>query len=295
MAWIVLDPPSAKCPVIATLSDNRGVVYVEFLIAFMPLFLLFLGTCQLTLLTAARVVVSHAAFAAVRSAIVVLEDPADVYDGAPRGSLSEGKPQALDPMPLLGQLGTQSAVSLLTPTPFFAESISKPTAQQGARMAAIRLAALMPLMPLAPNKSYASRSDDSLDQSLSSNTGEQMAFAFGYSEAAAAVTVHSNESSELLATEPLERKGMVTARVTYLYYCGIPIVRALMCRSLSSLIDISSSSSSEARRLTSAAHPTALKRLLLGAPRYVILTGQATLPNQGADYDPTETSPRGNQ
>ena len=291
MAWIAPDPPSAKHSAFTTLSDNRGVVYVEFLIAFMPLFLLFLGTCQLTLLTAAQVVVSHSAFAAARSAIVVLEDPANVYDGAPRGSLSEGKSSAPDPMPLLSQLGTRSVESFSTQVPFLAESISKPTTQQGARMAAIRWAALMPLMPLAPNKSCARRSEDSLDRSLSSNTGEQMAFAFGYSEAAAAVTVHSNESSELLATEPLERKGMVTARVTYLYYCGIPIVRALMCRSLSSLIDISSSSSSEARRLTSATHPSALQRLILGAPRYAILTGQATLPNQGADYDPTETSP----
>jgi hypothetical protein len=120
-----------------------------------------------------------------------------------------------------------------------------------------------------------------------------MAFAFGYTQAAAAVTVHSSESSEMLAAEPLGGDAMVTARVTYLYYCGIPIVRGLMCRSLASLIDTSASNrdTADARRLRSAARPSALSRLLLGAPRFAILTGQATMPNQGANYTPEVSSP----
>jgi hypothetical protein len=127
---------------------------------------------------------------------------------------------------------------------------------------------------------------DSIDRSLVSNTGTQMAFAYGYTDAATAVTVHASESSDALAPEPLDSKGLVTVRVTYLYTCGIPIVRGLMCRSLSSLLDTSSNNSDSvnAQRLNTAAHPSTLERGISGAPRYALLTGLATLPNQGADY-----------
>jgi hypothetical protein len=160
-------------------------------------------------------------------------------------------------------------------------------------MAAIRLAAYMPLMTLAPSESSVTSPAESIDRSLVSNTGTQMAFAYGYTEAAATVTIHPNESSEELAPEPIDPKGMLTVRVTYLYTCGIPVVRALMCRSLSSLLNPSSSrtDSVTAQRLNQAANPSALGRRISGAPRYAILTGLATLPNQGADYIPEESTP----
>jgi Flp pilus assembly protein TadG len=274
------------------LGDNRGVVYVEFLIAFFPFFLLFLGTCQLTLLVAARVIVSHSAAVAVRSAIVVLEDPADDYNGAQQGSLSEGKSSSPDFLSLLGQSGAQNSGSWLANDSASTGASSSHPAQQGARMGAIRLAAYMPLMTLAPSESSVTTPSDSIDRSLVSNTGTQLAFAYGYTEAATAVSVHSSESSEELASEPLDKTGLLTVRVTYLYYCGIPIVRALMCSSLPNLLDTNSNSgdSAIAQRLKNAANPSALTRWISGSPRFTILTGQATLPNQGANYTPEQAS-----
>ncbi len=74
---------------LALRHDSRGVVYVEFLIAFFPLLVIFLGICQLALIASARLVVQHAALAAARSAIVVLEDSPDDFGGAGKGKLTE--------------------------------------------------------------------------------------------------------------------------------------------------------------------------------------------------------------
>ena len=57
MARIAERPGRARPPKEVFIRDRRGVVYVEFLLAFIPLFLLFLGTCQLALLNAARLMV----------------------------------------------------------------------------------------------------------------------------------------------------------------------------------------------------------------------------------------------
>jgi hypothetical protein len=55
-----------------------GAVYVEFLIAFMPLFVMFMSTVQLAFVEIANVVTKHAAVTGCRAAIVVLpDDPAD--------------------------------------------------------------------------------------------------------------------------------------------------------------------------------------------------------------------------
>jgi hypothetical protein len=58
--------------------DRRGAVYVEFLIAFLPIFVLFLSLVQLTLIEMANLVAKHAAVTAARAAMVVLpDDPAN--------------------------------------------------------------------------------------------------------------------------------------------------------------------------------------------------------------------------
>ena len=160
-------------------------------------------------------------------------------------------------------------------------------------MVPIRMAATVPLMTLAPNQSAISKSNDSLDRSLVTNAGSQMAFALRYTEAASAVTVHTTESSEQLAPEPVDPKGSLTVRVTYIYYCGIPIVRALVCRFLSSLLDQGTSNRDAilAQRLKNAANTGALQQWVPGSPRYALLTGQATMPNQGANYPVQESDP----
>jgi len=264
---------------------SRGVVYVEFLIAFVPVFLLFLGVCQLVLLTAARLIVSHAAATAVRSAIVVLEDPTDDYGGAPRGNLSKGKSDSFDWSELLKRLGLASANVSSTDS-------SKGAPQHGARMAAIRLAATTPLLTLAP-KIGAMISGENLERSLVSNSAVQLAFAYAYTEATTAVAIKTDEWNDSLVVEPIDPKGSVTVEVTYLYNCGVPVVRSLLCSTLSSLLDShgDSAGAKKAERLSQFANPLALRVLTLMVGRYTILQGQATLTNQGAAYLTVESNP----
>jgi hypothetical protein len=62
-------------------NSTSGAVYVEFLIAFLPLFIFFLSLCQLAYVQAAHIVVQHAAVMATRGAAVVLPDDPQFYDG----------------------------------------------------------------------------------------------------------------------------------------------------------------------------------------------------------------------
>jgi hypothetical protein len=61
-------------------GGTTGAVYIEFLIAFMPLFVFFMSLVQLAYVEAANIVVEHAAVMAARAAIVVLPDDPAYYD-----------------------------------------------------------------------------------------------------------------------------------------------------------------------------------------------------------------------
>ena len=130
----------------ALACDQRGVVFVEFLLVFPPLFVLFLVILQWSLLGATSLGVRHAASAAVRSAIVVLPDDPVAYDGLPEymvpvdGSCSDGLLGKADK--LLGKLGLQTG------------GLPRDgTCPGGPRMDAIRFAAVVRMIPFAPNAS----------------------------------------------------------------------------------------------------------------------------------------------
>jgi hypothetical protein len=72
-------------------TDARGVVQLEFLLVIVPLFLLLVGLTQLVLLQVAQLVVQHAAERGVRSAVVILNDTSDSYDGADPGEIGGAK------------------------------------------------------------------------------------------------------------------------------------------------------------------------------------------------------------
>ncbi len=61
-------------------EDRRGAVYVEFLVAFMPVFVTFLGIAQLADLYAARLVIEHAAVRTARAGAVVFPDDPRNYN-----------------------------------------------------------------------------------------------------------------------------------------------------------------------------------------------------------------------
>jgi hypothetical protein len=64
---------------------TRGAVYVEFLVAFLPLFIFFECLLQLAALGVANLVTQHAAACAARAAVVVLPDDPKYYGGVPVG------------------------------------------------------------------------------------------------------------------------------------------------------------------------------------------------------------------
>ena len=66
----------------AVIAGRGQSTHVEFLVAFMPLFILFLSICQLALVGEARR--GHAVLAGARSAIVVLEEAPEEHAGAAR-------------------------------------------------------------------------------------------------------------------------------------------------------------------------------------------------------------------
>jgi len=68
--------------------DQRGAVFVEHLIAYLPVMFFFLATWQLMELCAAHLILKRAASAAARAAVVVLPDDPAFYDGVPKDSFS---------------------------------------------------------------------------------------------------------------------------------------------------------------------------------------------------------------
>jgi len=279
--------------------DERGVVYVEFLLAFFPILVLFFSVCQLALIASARLVVEHAAQSAVRSAIVLLDEPPGDFGDAPRGNLSEGQttPDS-SAEALLAALG----VNIRTPggrlasgSPVQAVVGATSGGQTGARMEFIRTAAYFPLLALAPRPSTLLGSDaQSLGDSLPEGFGSRMQFGLEFSRAATVVTVHDVPGAEALAAEPIEPKAPVTVRVTHFFHCAVPLARTLICDTLSSLLTPESSlfglgaptgkNAALIRRLKLAEAPDVLQALAGPASRFVVLTAEATLPNQGASY-----------
>jgi hypothetical protein len=277
---------------------------VEFLIVFIPFFLLFLGICQIALVGAARFVVQHAAGAAARAAVVVLESNPSDFGGVERGWVSRGsgRGSAL-PEALLESLGVGAFGGLPAPVLTPADR-SIDVRQQGARMAPIRFAAYVPLAVLAPLEAWLEpkRQDGSLGDALAARTQARLGAALFYNRAGAVVTIQAAPGSDELTPEPIARKAPVTVRVTYLYYCSIPVVRVLGCKTLTELIGTPSADvlglelfgvprekkTTAQRRLAAvlalAEDSKTLARLDAAGARFAVLTGETTLPNQGAAY-----------
>lgn len=68
-------------------QDERGAAYVEFLIAFMPIFIAFVGLWQLGEFWMTSLIVEHAAFAGARAAAVYI--PVAGKDGVASNQLSD--------------------------------------------------------------------------------------------------------------------------------------------------------------------------------------------------------------
>ncbi len=74
---------------------ERGAIHVEFLVVFLPLLALILCLVQLALIYVGKAVTQRAANAAVRAAVVVLDDDPRWYGGAPRNVATGARAEAI--------------------------------------------------------------------------------------------------------------------------------------------------------------------------------------------------------
>ena len=208
-----------RAPRCRLLEDTSGVVFLEFLMAVTPLWTFAACTFQLALIAHASLIVRHSADAAARSAAVVLPDDPAEYGGEPQMSVARHRVELagfLDSLPrsIPGSTGRSGVESNHA-------SGRGPVAHLGrSRLNTIRLAAHVPLLPLAGSLPFG-MGNASFEGALSSP--ESLASALLYQPLAVAVTFPGIEGD--LATGP-----EVTVRVTYAFECRVPLARALLCR-----------------------------------------------------------------
>ena len=193
--------------------DDRGAIFIEVLMAIIPILFVFLGVSQLALLKVGQLVVTHSALRGVRAAVVILDDDPKYYQGAPRGDLLAGSARQAGGLRGFFQgLGAS-----------YAKELKQGEPQGGARMGAIREAVYFPLAVLAPLLSQ--------DRSLADEVGNSpwlrlIGGWLAYGRGATAVTLRSS-SGEVLNS--VTSREIVRVRVAFLMPCGVPLVSALMC------------------------------------------------------------------
>ncbi len=207
----------------ALIQDRRGAAYVEFLLAFIPLFIMFLGMVQMALMYAADLVVQHSATTAARAAAVVIDDDPQYYDGADRMDV--------------GSFGVTSSEDVLTSiVSIFGGDPSIGgigTSPGGPRMSAIRTAASMPLMAVSPSFGQLVDSD-SVRTAIGDPTSRGATGLLVYNSAAMAVTFPTAPGATSYRTS-FEEGDQAVTRVTYLFHCGVPVVNRMMCETYPSL------------------------------------------------------------
>jgi hypothetical protein len=226
-------------------------VYVEFLISFIPVFLLFLGIVQLAFIASAKLVVQHAAITGARSAAVVLEDDHDDYRGEGfgvidyRGSSDRRSSFQAKLNTVMKWFGADE--SALSYNPFYNRG--------GPRLRDIRFAVYLPLLAISPSVEqvtgwfgidrdpydWRSKTKDSLQKAIGRHPELRFVAGLLYNRAAAAVTFPAAPGSKSFIQGALGPHDTVTLRVTYLYPCVVPLVSSFMCNSLLDLSGLSRS------------------------------------------------------
>lgn len=213
--------------------DTRGAVYVEFLITFIPVFLMFLGMVQTSFLFVGNLTVQRAAIAAARAAAVVLDDDPQYYGGEPRMQIQSGT--SLDASP------EQRLIEVLAPTgsSFAGSPFGSGADTDSARLLAIRSAAAIPLLAIAPPPSLMSTAarHESVMGSIGTIPSSRAAFGVLYHRGALAVRLVDGPASEtdVERFEPVSlheegtRPTPARVRVTYLFHCAVPLANRLIC------------------------------------------------------------------
>jgi hypothetical protein len=277
--------------------DQSGVVYVEFLIVFVPIFVFFLVIMQFALLFVSDLGVRHAASAATRSAIVVLDDDPARYGNQARrdlkggGSCSSGGGSKL--FSALAQAAGSGGV----------QTNQEASCQGGPRAQAIRSAAVAAMLPFSPPLQHLLGLGGTGGGSALGAVGGIVGKIF-YGLGATAIAFPSRPGSAQ-ARSSWQPGEMVTVRVTYLSYCAIPLASLLICDRMVSLRSgmdfelLERHSWTERQEVWSrlraaqpavgelfdgSSQPSLLSGLMLSGARFKLLQAEASMPLQGADY-----------
>jgi hypothetical protein len=250
---------------------------IEFIIAFVPIFVLFLGSVQLALLSVARLVVQHAAVAGARTASVVLDDDPRYYD-TPRGDISDepGKTDKDFERQVAERVGADA-------------KDDSPPELGGPRMAAIRRAVHVPLAAIAPEpwlvpKLFLPLGRISVANALGTLPSTRLLFGLlGYLPATTAVTFPNEPGAEGSQHGKVDTKGGVTVRVTHIVPCVVPVVASLMCRSLH-WDEPDEATRRALSELREAPHGGYLRLLAFRGVPVKLLRAEATMPAQNAPY-----------
>ena len=244
--------------------DRRGSINVEFLVVILPFLMLILGIIQLVMLYVAATLTQHAANEAVRAAVVVLDDDPRYYGGAPRNQLHGGA-LASDPVDdTIERFGLGGGPSA--------------TITGSARLQAIRGAASIPLLAISPPVTPSEKSSVA-DVIGGGRPDSHAGGSARYNRSAVAVTFPEGPGATTLR-DRFDIDDDVTVRVTYLYHCGVPLVRYVMCDSPGEVMH-----SAKAAELRHAERPWASELLGLSDARFLVIQAEATLPNHGAPYE----------
>ncbi|MCB9599408.1 MAG: hypothetical protein H6720_03455 [Sandaracinus sp.] len=276
-----------KRPEETLVRDERGAVYAETLIAFPIVLVVTLCVVQLALLYVAKLSTRSAAGRAARAAVVVLPDRPDRYDGEPVHEID------------FDAAGTSEVADL--------RFGGEPSPGRGsARLRAIRSAAYLPLVPLAPSLVLDAETQSSVRTAYARGDASFVANAITYGRAATAVTFPvAPEADDFRETfDPYEP---VVTRVTYLFHCGVPLVKRFMCDaaeelalpgagapqrdsgrrwSFGSLQRSGGPHSDVARAVDELGFVETPEAIAPWAARgrFLVLRAEAALPNQGAGY-----------
>jgi hypothetical protein len=206
--------------------DTRGAVYVEFLITFIPVFLVFVCMVQLAMIFVAGLTVQRAATAAARAAAVVLDDNPRYYNGERRMAITADD----------AGTGATGLRGLL-------QTLGLPGGGGGAagdlsRFAVIRTAAEIPLVAIAPPPGalFTRASEESVGRAIGTIPAGRAAFALVYHRMALAVTFPDGPGSKTRVTSWSKPSGTgvlppeVRVRVSYLFHCAVPLANRIMCR-----------------------------------------------------------------
>ena len=230
---------------------------MEFLIALMPVMLMFLGMVQFSFAGVTKLLVRHSAVVGARAAVVVLEESADVpggpdgdelYGGTAAGDLQlddSGEDPAATNADGLRNAG--QGVNNGGPLQEQINSLMEIVDRGASRIAQIRTAAYFPLLAISPDLLsdglgflFGADNFSSERQTVRDAIGEtgisRIVGAFLYNLGAVAVTFPASPGADEWREQPYGHGDEVTVRVTYMMRCNVPIASLLFCDSGLSLL-----------------------------------------------------------